>query len=249
MSGGVMLRVSDLVVRYGAIQAVRGIALDIAQGEIVALIGANGAGKTTVARAIAGLLPYRGEIAFEGEGLKPNNAERNLRRGIALVPEGRGILGTMTVQDNLLMGLYTRRDRAQAAKDLAALLERFSILAERRHLLASLMSGGEQQMLAIARALLSKPKLLLLDEPSLGLAPKMTDAVFAMIQDLRREGLTVLLVEQKARQTLKIADRAYLMETGRVITSGPASELIDDPVVSETFLGGRAAPVTSTHAG
>jgi branched-chain amino acid transport system ATP-binding protein len=241
MSGRVMLKVTDLVVRYGAIQAVRGIGLDIAQGEIVALIGANGAGKTTVARAIAGLLPYRGEIAFEGEVLKPNNAERNLRRGIALVPEGRGILGTMTVQDNLLMGLYTRSDKAQAMKDLAALLERFSILAERRHLLASLMSGGEQQMLAIARALLSKPKLLLLDEPSLGLAPKMTDAVFAMIQDLRREGLTVLLVEQKARQTLKIADRAYLMETGRVITSGPATELIDDPVVSETFLGGRPA--------
>jgi branched-chain amino acid transport system ATP-binding protein len=249
MPGDAMLKVSDLVVRYGAIQAVRGITLDIVQGEIVALIGANGAGKTTVARAIAGLLPYRGEIAFEGEVLKPDNAERNLRRGIALVPEGRGILGTMTVQDNLLMGLYVRRDKAQAAKDLAALLERFSILAERRHLLASLMSGGEQQMLAIARALLSKPKLLLLDEPSLGLAPKMTDAVFAMIGDLRREGLTVLLVEQKARQTLKIADRAYLMETGRVITSGPAKELIDDPVVSETFLGGRAAAVTSTHAG
>jgi branched-chain amino acid transport system ATP-binding protein len=237
-----MLKVSDLIVRYGAIQAVRGIGLDIAQGEIVALIGANGAGKTTVARAIAGLLPYRGEITFNDEVLKPDNAERNLRRGIALVPEGRGILGTMTVQDNLLMGLYTRGDKAQAQKDLAALLERFSILAERRHLLASLISGGEQQMLAIARALLSKPKLLLLDEPSLGLAPKMTDAVFAMIQDLRREGLTVLLVEQKARQTLKIADRAYLMETGRVITSGAAKELIDDPVVSETFLGGRAAP-------
>ena len=247
-SDTVMLSVRDLVVRYGAIQAVRGIGLDIAQGEIVALIGANGAGKTTVARAIAGVLPYRGEITFEGEALKPNNAERNLARGIALVPEGRGILGTMTVQDNLLMGLYIRRDKAQAQKDLAALLERFSILAERRHLLASLMSGGEQQMLAIARALLSKPKLLLLDEPSLGLAPKMTDAVFAMIQDLRREGLTVLLVEQKARQTLKIADRAYLMETGRVITSGAAKELIDDPVVSETFLGGRAAAVTG-HAG
>ena len=241
MSGQMLLTARDLVVRYGAIQAVRGITLEIAQGEIVALIGANGAGKTTVARAIAGLLPYRGEIAFEGEALKPNNAERNLRRGIALVPEGRGILGTMTVQDNLLMGLYTRSDKAQAQRDLATLLERFSILAERRHLLASLMSGGEQQMLAIARALLSKPKLLLLDEPSLGLAPKMTDAVFAMIADLRREGLTVLLVEQKARQTLKIADRAYLMETGRVITSGAASELIDDPVVSETFLGGRAA--------
>jgi branched-chain amino acid transport system ATP-binding protein len=249
MADNTMLSVRDLVVRYGAIQAVRGIGLDIAQGEIVALIGANGAGKTTVARAIAGLLPYRGEITFQGEALKANNAERNLARGIALVPEGRGILGTMTVQDNLLMGLYIRRDKAQAQKDLAALLERFSILAERRHLLASLMSGGEQQMLAIARALLSKPKLLLLDESSLGLAPKMTDAVFAMIRDLRSEGLTVLLVEQKARQTLKIADRAYLMETGRVITSGAASELIDDPVVSETFLGGRAATASNGHAG
>jgi branched-chain amino acid transport system ATP-binding protein len=235
-----MLKVRDLIVRYGAIQAVRGIDIDIAPGEIVALIGSNGAGKTTVARAIAGLLPYRGEIAFEDVRLKPDSAERNLRRGIALVPEGRGILGTMTVQDNLLMGLYTRTDKAQAMTDLAALQGRFPILAQRRHLLASLMSGGEQQMLAIARALLSKPKLLLLDEPSLGLSPKMTDTVFAMIKDLRREGLTVLLVEQKARQTLKIADRAYLMETGRVITSGPAKELIDDPVVSETFLGGRA---------
>jgi branched-chain amino acid transport system ATP-binding protein len=236
-----MLTIRDLVVRYGAIQAVRGINLEIAQGEIVALIGANGAGKTTTARAIAGLVPYLGEINFENDVLKPNSAERNLRRGIALVPEGRGILGTMSVHDNLLMGLYTRSDKAEAMKDLGALLERFPILNERRHLLANLMSGGEQQMLAIARALLSKPKLLLLDEPSLGLAPKMTDMIFAMIQDLRCEGLTVLLVEQKARQTLKIADRAYLLETGRVITSGAAKELIDDPMVSETFLGGRAA--------
>ncbi len=240
-----MLDIRDLVVRYGAIQAVRGIDLEIAKGEIVALIGANGAGKTTVARAIAGLLPYRGQVSFEGDVLKPDSAERNLRRGIALVPEGRGILGTMTVNDNLLMGIYTRADKAQAMRDLAALLERFPILAERRGLLASLLSGGEQQMLAIARALLSKPKLLLLDEPSLGLAPKMVDAVFAMIEDLRRTGLTVLLVEQKARQALKIADRAYLMETGRVVTSGPASRLIDDPVVSDTFLGGRATPAAS----
>jgi branched-chain amino acid transport system ATP-binding protein len=234
-----MLIVRNLSVRYGAIQAVRGIDLDIAQGEIVALIGANGAGKTTVARAIAGLLPYRGEIAFENEVLKPNNAERNLTRGIALVPEGRGILGSMSVEENLLMGLYTRTDKAQGLLDLAAMLKRFPILAERGHVLASLMSGGEQQMLAIARALLSRPKLLLLDEPSLGLAPKMTATVFDMVRNLRSEGLTVLLVEQKARQTLKMADRAYLMETGRVVTSGPAQALIDDPVVSETFLGGR----------
>jgi branched-chain amino acid transport system ATP-binding protein len=236
-----MLTVRNLVVRYSAIQAVRGIDLDIAQGEIIALIGSNGAGKTTVARAVAGLLPYRGEIAFEGEILTPNSAERNLRRGIALVPEGRGILGSMSVEENLLMGLYTRTDKAQGKADLAEVFKRFPILAERRQILASLMSGGEQQLLAIARALLSKPRLLLLDEPSLGLAPKMTDLVFEIIQNLRREGLTVLLVEQKARQTLKIADRAYLMETGRMITSGPAHALIDDPVVSETFLGGRTA--------
>ena len=237
-----MLRVRDVSVRYGAIQAVRGVTLEVAPGEIVALIGANGAGKTTIARAIAGLLPYRGEIAFEGEILRPDSAERNLRRGIALVPEGRGILGTMTVHDNLLMGLYTRRDKAQRSADLAAVINRFPILAERRHLLASLLSGGEQQMLAIARALLSKPKLLVLDEPSLGLAPRITDAVFAMIEELRRAGLTVLLIEQKARQALKIADRAYLIETGRVVTSGPAMALVDDPVVSETFLGGRVSP-------
>jgi len=236
-----MLKVRDLTVRYGAIQAVRGIDLDIAQGEIVALIGANGAGKTTVARAIAGLLPYRGEIAFEGETLKPNSAERNLRRGIALVPEGRGILGTMSVEENLLMGLYTRGDKAQGAADLAAMLERFPRLAERGAVLASLLSGGEQQMLAIARALLSRPRLLLLDEPSLGLAPKMTDFVFEMVGKLRGEGLTVLLVEQKARQTLKIADRAYLLETGRVVTSGAARDMIDDEMVSEAFLGGKAA--------
>ncbi len=236
-----MLKVRNLNVRYGAIQAVRGIDLDIAKGEIVALIGANGAGKTTVARAIAGLLPYRGEIAFEDEKLRPNAAERNLRRGIALVPEGRGILGTMSVEENLLMGLYTRTDRAQGAADLAAMLERFPRLAERGKVLASLLSGGEQQMLAIARALLSRPKLLLLDEPSLGLAPKMADFVFDMVQQLRREGLTVLLVEQKARQTLKIADRAYLLETGRVVTSGAGRALADDAVVSETFLGGKAA--------
>lgn len=234
-----MLTVRNLIIGYGAIQAVRGIDLDIAQGEIIALIGSNGAGKTTVARAVAGLLPYRGEITFEGKILKPNCAERNLRRGIALVPEGRGILGSMSVEENLLMGLYTRTDKVQSNADLTEVFKRFPILAERRQLPASLLSGGEQQLLAIARALLSKPRLLLLDEPSLGLAPKMTNLVFEIIQNLRHEGLTVLLVEQKARQTLKIADRAYLMETGRMITSGPAHALIDDPVVSETFLGGR----------
>ena len=236
-----MLEVRNLKINYGAIAAVRGIDLDIAAGEIVALIGANGAGKTTVARAIAGLLPYQGDIVFAGEKLKPNSAERNLRLGVALVPEGRGILAGMSVEENLLMGLYTRTDKAQGLADLEDVVKRFPILAKRRQLMASLLSGGEQQMLAIGRALLARPKLLLLDEPSLGLAPKITDFVFDMVRQLRAEGLTVLLVEQKARQTLKIADRAYLLETGRVVTSGPARELIDDKVVSETFLGGTAA--------
>ena len=235
-----MLEVRDLKVNYGAIAAVRGIDLNIAKGEIVALIGANGAGKTTVARAIAGLQPYQGDIVFGGEKLKPNNAERNLRLGVALVPEGRGILASMSVEENLLMGLYTRTDKAQSLTDLDEVAKRFPILAKRRHVMASLLSGGEQQMLAIGRALLARPKLLLLDEPSLGLAPKITDFVFDMVRQLRAEGLTVLLVEQKARQTLKIADRAYLLETGRVVTSGLARELIDDKVISETFLGGTA---------
>jgi branched-chain amino acid transport system ATP-binding protein len=236
-----MLQVRNLTVNYGAIAALRGIDLDISSGEIVALIGANGAGKTTVARAIAGLLPYRGDIVYNGQPLKPNSAERNLRRGIALVPEGRGILATMTVEDNLLMGIYSRSDKAQAADDLKEIQSRFPILAERKNALAGLLSGGEQQMLAIARALLSKPKLLLLDEPSLGLAPKMTDFVFDLISRLRDEGLTVLLVEQKARQALKIASRAYLMETGRIVASGPAQELVEDKVLSSAFLGAEAA--------
>jgi branched-chain amino acid transport system ATP-binding protein len=234
-----MLAVSNLHVSYGAIAAVRGVDLTINAGEIVALIGANGAGKSTIARAIAGLLPFQGEIRYEGRALTPNAAEQNLRAGIALVPEGRGILATMTVEENLLMGLYCRRDKAAAMVELAAMRERFPILGERRQSMAGMLSGGEQQMLAIARALLSKPRLLLLDEPSLGLAPKLTDVVFAMVSELRREGLTVLLVEQKARQTLTIADRAYLLETGRVVTSGVARDLASDPIVSETFLGGR----------
>jgi branched-chain amino acid transport system ATP-binding protein len=235
-----MLQIRNLTVNYGAISAVRGIDLDIAQGEIVALLGANGAGKTTVARAIAGLLPYQGDVVYNGQRLKPNSAERNLSRGLAMVPEGRGILSSMTVEENLLMGTYTRPDRAQATEDLREVQSRFPILAERKSSMAGLLSGGEQQMLAIARALLSKPKLLLLDEPSLGLAPKMTDFVFEMVARLRDEGLTVLLVEQKARQALKIASRAYLMETGTILASGPAQDLIEDQVLSKAFLGVEA---------
>ena len=232
-----MLKVRGLEVFYGPIRAVRDIDLEVAAGEIVALIGANGAGKTTTVRAIAGLLPFRGEIVYDGRRLVPNNAERNLRDGIALVPEGRGILGRMTVEENLLMGMHARADRRAALADLESMYERFQILRERRSTLASQLSGGEQQMLAIARALLSRPRLLLLDEPSLGLAPKMTDFVFSLVRDLRADGMTVLLVEQKARQTLKIADRAYLLETGRVVRSGRADELSDEVLISATFLG------------
>ena len=235
-----MLEISNLNVRYGAIQGVRGISLEVKAGEIVALIGANGAGKSTTVRAIAGLLPFTGDIVYEGQKLRPNTAEKNLRAGIALVPEGRGILGRMSVEENLQMGIYCRSDHAEALADIERMYERFPILRERKSSLASLLSGGEQQMLAIARALLSRPKLLLLDEPSLGLAPKMTSFVFDLIRSLRKEGLTVMLVEQKARHTLKIADRAYLLEMGRVVTSGPAEALASDPQISEAFLGGRA---------
>jgi branched-chain amino acid transport system ATP-binding protein len=233
-----MLAIRALHVRYGAIAAVRGVDLDLNRGEIVALLGANGAGKSTIARSIAGLLPFSGDIVYEGQRLTPNNVEKNLRNGISLVPEGRGILAWMTVYENLMMGIYTRRDRGQALADVGQMLERFPILGKRRDNLASLLSGGEQQMLAIGRALLAKPKLLLLDEPSLGLAPLMTEALFAMIGKFRDDSLTVLLVEQKARQTLKIVDRAYLLETGKVVISGPAQSLINDPTVSDAFLGG-----------
>lgn len=234
-----MLKVRGLEVFYGPIRALRGIDLDVAAGEIVALIGANGAGKTTAVRAIAGVAPFRGEIEYEGRRLAPNAAERNLRAGIALVPEGRGILGRMTVEENLLMGFYGRHDRAHAFDELDQMYGRFPILRERRATPASLLSGGEQQMLAFARALLSRPRLLLLDEPSLGLAPKTANLVFSLISELRKDGLTVLLVEQKARQTLKIADRAYLMETGRVVRTGIAPSFLDETLISGSFLGGN----------
>lgn len=236
-----MLEVRDLRVSYGPIPAIRGIDLDVRDGEIVALIGANGAGKTSAIRAIVGLAPFQGEIRWGGRRLTPNSAEQNLRGGIALVPEGRGILGRMSVQENLLMGTYCRSDRGAALDDIERMVERFPILAERRSSAASVLSGGEQQLLAIARALLARPQLLLLDEPSLGLAPKMSELVFQLICSLRQEGLTVLLVEQKARQALKIADRAYLMETGRVVASGSASTLASDPLVAQAFLGVQAA--------
>lgn len=242
-----MLQVESLEVRYGQIRAVKGVDLEVSSGEIVALLGANGSGKTSTVKAIVGLVPYSGVVRYDGTVLSPMMAERNVRKGLALVPEGRGILGGMTVHENLLMGTYSRRDTEAARSDIMAMMERFPILGTRRDTHAQLLSGGEQQMLAIARALLSKPRLLLLDEPSLGLAPKITMQIFELIQELRNDGVTVLLVEQKAKQTLQVADRAYLLETGRVVTSGRAKDLFEDTVLATTFLGGHTQTAASEH--
>jgi len=233
-----MLSVRGLTVSYGAVRAVRGLSIEVGAGEIVALIGANGAGKTTTVKAIAGLLPYSGEVRFRNRLLTPLAADRNVLEGLAIVLEGRGILRRMSVEENLLLGTYSRSDRAQSRRDVAAMLKRFPILAKRRNVAASLLSGGEQQILAIARALLSKPRLLILDEPSLGLAPKLVAQVFSLITELQADGLTILLVEQKARQTLKIAQRAYLLENGALVRAASAKELLTDSAISDAFLGG-----------
>ncbi len=234
-----MLEVKGLSVHYGPIHAVKGIDLRIDRGEIVALLGANGAGKTTALKAIVGLLPYAGEVWYESRRLPQGAAEKMARRGLVLVPEGRGILSRMSVEENLWMGAYVRRDRSAVVRDIAGMIERFPILRERRNAPAGLLSGGEQQMLAIARALLARPRLLVLDEPSLGLAPLMVERVFEIVSDLRRTGLTVLLVEQKARQALSVADRAYVIELGRVSAAGPAAELAHGSALADAFLGGE----------
>jgi branched-chain amino acid transport system ATP-binding protein len=230
-----MLAVQGLAVRYGPIQAVRGLSLEVRPGEIVALIGANGAGKTSAVKAIAGLLPHAGSVTLGGQPL-PRQAERALRAGLALVPEGRGILGQMTVAENLRMGGYARRDRATLDAAIAEQMQRFPILGERHDRLAGLLSGGEQQMLAIARALLSQPRLLVLDEPSLGLAPIMAARIFALVEELRAGGMSILLVEQKARQVLRIADRAYVLETGTLRASGTGAELAAQGLLSDAFM-------------
>jgi branched-chain amino acid transport system ATP-binding protein len=235
-----MLEVRDLAVRYGAILAVKTVSLRIDQGEIVALIGANGAGKTSTVNAIAGLIGHEGEVIFEGKTLPRRSAETVMRRGLVLVPEGRGILGRMTVEENLMLGAYARPDRGRAGPEIAAAMERFPILGQRRHTPATLLSGGEQQLLAIARALLAKPRLLIMDEPSLGLAPLMSDRIFTLLEELRRDGLSVLLVEQKARQALKTADRAYVLETGRIVADGDAEGLARGHVIEQAFLGAPA---------
>ena len=234
-----MLRVKDLHVYYDAIHAIKGASFDVQEGEIVTLIGANGAGKTTILQAISGLLkPKEGEIDFLGENLLALPAHTIVRRGVAQVPEGRRIFSQLTVQENLEMGAFSRKDTRNFSKDYEMIFEHLPRLKERRKQMAGTLSGGEQQMLAIGRALMSKPKMLLLDEPSMGLSPILVQEIFHIIENVNKTGMTVLLVEQNAKMALKIASRAYVLETGKIAMSGDAGELAKDPKVQEAYLGG-----------
>jgi len=234
----VLLDIRDLRVRFGAIEAVKGIDLHVSAGERVTLIGANGAGKTSTLKALAGLLPMAsGDIRFDGHSIRAVPAHRLPRQGIALVPEGRGIFARMSVLENLQAGAYLRRDREQVDEDMEGLFEHFPRLRERLGQSAGLLSGGEQQMLALARALLSRPRLLILDEPSMGLAPIMVEKIFAVIDAVCQAGMTLLLVEQNARLALQVTDRAYVMDSGRIHLTGNSAALLDDPGIREAYLG------------
>jgi branched-chain amino acid transport system ATP-binding protein len=221
------------------VAAVRGLSLEVNKGELVSLIGANGAGKTTTLKAISGVLPPAGgSVTFEGEDITNASARRILQLGIAHCPEGRRVFPYMTVRENLEMGCFLRKDKAGIEADMQRLFERFPILDERRHQAAGTLSGGEQQMLAISRALMSRPKLVLFDEPSLGLAPNIVEKTFDIIQQIRSEGVTVVMVEQNALAALELSDRAYVMEQGSVTLSGSGQQLLDDPHVQKAYLGG-----------
>ena len=234
-----ILHVEDLNVYYGSIHAVKGISFDVEEGEIVTLIGANGAGKSTTLNTVAGLLkPREGRIEFEGESLLGIPPHKIVSRGMALCPEGRRVFLQMSVRDNLEMGAFTRTDSAEVADSLEMVFDRFPRLKEREGQSAGTLSGGEQQMLAMGRALMSKPRLLMLDEPSMGLAPILVQEIFNIIKSLHDMGTTVLLVEQNARMALSIADRAYVLETGHVSMSGDAADLANDERVKQAYLGG-----------
>jgi branched-chain amino acid transport system ATP-binding protein len=237
-----MLRVNDLHVGYGAIRALRGISLEVNEGEVVALIGANGAGKSTLLRTISGVLkPTSGDVLFEGHSLRGVAEDKIVRLGILQVQEGRGILTRMTVQENLEMGAYGRSDsKAEIRRDMEVVLDKFPVLRERRKQFGATLSGGEQQMLAIGRALMARPRLLMLDEPSLGLAPMLVREMFRIIRDFKQEKRTVLLVEQNARKALQCADRGYVLETGTIVLSGSGEALLKSEEVQAAYLGGRA---------
>lgn len=235
----IMLKIDNIHVYYGAIHALKGVSLEVKAGEIVTLIGANGAGKSTTLRTVSGLLaPKSGSISFLGENIAGTPAHEIVKRGISQVPEGRRIFAEMSVQENLEMGAFTRKDKAGVAQDFDIVYNRFPRLKERRKQQAGTLSGGEQQMLAMGRALMSRPKLLLLDEPSMGLAPLLIKEIFSIIEDINREGTTVLLVEQNANMALSIAHRAYVMETGRITLQGAAKELAASEDVRKAYLGG-----------
>lgn len=233
-----LLNVEGLQVRYGAIEAVKSLDLHIAEGERVTLIGANGAGKSSSLKALTGLLPAaKGSIHFAGQSILGQAPEKLLRQGIAMVPEGRGIFARMSVLENLQAGAFLRRDNAQVQREMRQLFEHLPRLEERLHQSAGLLSGGEQQMLALARALLSRPRLLILDEPSMGLAPIMVEKIFQVIDDVCRQGMTLLLVEQNARLALQVTDRAYVMDTGRITLTGASQALLEHPEVRSAYLG------------
>jgi branched-chain amino acid transport system ATP-binding protein len=233
-----MLELADLHVRYGNIRALQGVSLTVARGELVALIGSNGAGKTTVLRTISGLLrPTDGTIAFEGSDISRASTDRIVGLGISHCPEGRRIFGSLSVRENLRLGAVAQRDKQAAGDDLEMVLALFPLLKERIGQAGGTLSGGEQQMLAIGRALMSRPRLLLLDEPSLGLAPLMVERIFATIAQLKAQGRTILLVEQNVHHALDIADRAYVLETGRITLEGPADVLRRNPKVEQSYLG------------
>ncbi|TSE33073.1 ABC transporter ATP-binding protein [Tepidimonas charontis] len=233
-----LLKVSGLRVSYGGIKAVKGVDLEVREGELVTLIGSNGAGKTTTMKAITGmLLAEAGDILYDGRSIRGLGSWDLVKLGLAMVPEGRGVFTRMTITENLLMGAYVRTDKAEIERDIERMFALFPRLKERRDQLAGTMSGGEQQMLAMARALMSRPKLLLLDEPSMGLSPIMVDKIFEVVRDVHAQGMTVLLVEQNARRALQVANRGYVMDSGEIIMTGEAAAMLDDPKVRAAYLG------------
>ncbi len=233
-----MLKVTDLQVYYGVIQALKGISFEVEEGEVIALIGANGAGKTTTLHTITGLIrPKAGRIEFEGNDITKTPAHKIVSLGMAHVPEGRRIFGELTVYENLKLGAYTRKDKAGIAESLKKVYQRFPRLEERKKQIAGTLSGGEQQMLAMGRALMSDPKILVMDEPSMGLSPLFVSEIFDIIGEISKAGTTVLLVEQNAKKALSIADRAYVLETGSIVLSGDAKDLMNDDSVKKAYLG------------
>jgi branched-chain amino acid transport system ATP-binding protein len=237
-----LLEIRQLEVAYGGIRAVRGMDLRVERGELVSLIGANGAGKSTTLRAICGLVPIAGgDILYEGKSIAGSPSYMLVRDGLVMVPEGRGIFGQLTIEENLAMGGYSRKDQDAVKKDTEHVFDLFPRLAERRRQSAGTLSGGEQQMLAMGRAMISRPRLLLLDEPSMGLAPLMVEKIFEVVKTIASEGVTILLIEQNAKLALETSSRGYVMESGRVILEGPSGELLDDPKVRAAYLGEEEA--------